>query len=850
MPNVVLPQHRARHAPIALHWACLSNFERDNAFNARLTLTNNSVAAIDAGWSIYFNTCRKTIAGSVQGGFAIDHINGDLFRLSAPDGADWPAGATLTVDYQAQFWAISITDAPLGFYMISADGAVNDLGDPVIAPFDAPRQRHRGSADQTASADAGVRYFDNAALQLLPPAQVGRLTPRPLSASFAHTVTSETRLTRRTSIVFGAGLASEAALLRAVLDTLPDSAPGDTVARIVLETGAVDLAPFACATGAPEEAYRLDIGSDAICIRGVGGHGVFNGIQSLRQLMTGAGVPLGQVIDAPRFAYRGMMLDVARHFAGTDTVLRLLDCMALYKLNRFHFHLTDDEGWRFPVPALPELTEIGARRGVASKLAPAAAACLPPSFGSGADIAASAGTGYYSAEEFVRILRHAHARHIEVIPEFNVPGHARAAIVAMRARHDRLAAAGDIEGAEQYLLDDAADRSVYESVQLWHDNVICIALPSVDRFFDTVVTALADLFRAAGVPLRTVHMGGDEVPHGAWQASPVCQALMARRGWTEVAQLRLDFVARCQGILARHGIAYAGWEETALEHVQVDGSNRLAPSSRFAGAGLQIYAWNNAWGWGQEDIAYRLANAGYQVVLANAASLYFDLACAKDGEEPGYYWAGFVGARDTFSFCPLDSAATAGREPMGGVPSAASLAAMVKPDAAGRARIAGLQGQLWGENANSRQRIEYLAAPRLIALAERAWAPDPHWEAIGAPAARAEAVAAAWNEFANRLGQRVLPRLDAALGYGYRLPPPGVVCNVSGGRIALSANVALPGLALHYTVDGSAPHLDGPRYTAPVTPPAGAAVFKIAAFDTRGRASRIVTIALDIATDE
>lgn len=859
-------------APIALAWACLSNFDRPNAFSASLTLHNRSGAAIAPGWAIFFNTCRKTIAGSVQGGFVIDHLNGDLFRLSAPGAAAWPAGVTLTVHYQAQFWAISITDAPLGFYLVDADGAVTDLGDPVIAPFAAPRQRQRGPADQTPAADAAGRHRSNAALRQLPLAQVGRLTPRPLMASFAAdavngaasataaTSATSATLDRRTSIVFSTGLRSEAALLRAILDGLPelaaDSAPA--ILRIVLDTGAIDaVTDGACPAAAREEAYRLDIGSDSIAIRGVGAHGVFNGIQSLRQLIDGSAVPLGQVIDAPRFAYRGMMLDVARHFADRHTVMRLLDCMALYKLNRFHFHLTDDEGWRFAVPALPELTAIGARRGVEGRGGDglggdghggAAVTCLPPSFGSGAAVATSAGSGYYSDADFIAIVEYAHARHIEVIPEFNVPGHARAAIVAMRARHDRLRAAGDLAGAERYLLDDAADASVYQSVQLWHDNVICIALPSVDRFFDTVVTALKALFDAAGVPLRTVHTGGDEVPLGAWSGSPACQALMARRGWHTLAELRRDFVLRCQAILARHGIAYAGWEETALEHASVDGHGSLLPSAALARSGMQVYAWNNAWGWGQEDIAYRLANAGYQVVLANAASLYFDLAYAKDGEEPGYYWAGFVGTDDAFAFCPLDVSATAGREPMGAAVPAARLAAMVKLDPAGAGRISGLQGQLWGENANSRQRIEYLAAPRLIALAERAWSPDPGWSAIADPAGRGAAVAAAWNEFANRLGQRVLPQLDAALGYGYRLPPPGLRASGGGATVSVDANIALPGLALHYTVDGSAPRADSARYQGPLTLPAPlAAALKIACFDRRGRASRVVT--LDLGTD-
>jgi hexosaminidase len=825
---------------IVLQWACLSNIERADAFSARLTLINASGAALAPGWSIYFNSCRKTIPGSVAAGFTIDHINGDLFRLTSSSTAPWQPGVTLNVEYQARFWAISITDAPLGFYLVPATGAPVDLGHPQIAPFATGAQQQRGKEDFTPTMDAAARYRDNAGLALLPAGEVGRLTPRPVAARFDGAMAS---LSRSTSIVFSQGLASEAALLRAILDTLAlPPADGNHIARIVLDTGAVELAGGAPA--APHEAYALDIGASTIHIRGATGHGVCNGIQSLRQMIDAGAVPQGRVLDAPRFAYRGFMLDVARHFASKDTVLRLLDCMALYKLNRFHFHLTDDEGWRFPVAELPELTAIGARRGVSLDESP----CLPPSFGSGARIDGSAGTGFYSADDFIAILRYAHARHIEVIPECNVPGHARAAIVAMRARHQRLLALGDHAGAERFLLDDAADQSRYESVQLWRDNVICIALPSADRFFDTVVGALAALYEQAGVPLRAVHTGGDEVPNGAWQHSPACQALMKKQGWSTLAQLRGDFVARCHAILARRGIAYAGWEETALDHAVIapgapDAAAALVPSTRFAGAGFQVYAWNNAWGWGQEDLAYRLANAGYQVVLSNAANLYFDLACAKQGDEPGYYWAGFVSARDTFVFSPLDIGATPGSDPMGVPLPPARIAAFTRLDAAGARRILGLQGQLWAENANTRERIEYLAAPRLIALAERAWSPDPGWSAITAGPARARALDAAWNEFANRLGQRVLPHLDQALAFGYRLPPPGVSV-ARGGQLTVSANVALPGLHLHYTVDGSAPDLNSPRYTTPVVCPPGSQSFQIAAFDTRGRRSRSVSINL------
>ncbi|SFD69023.1 family 20 glycosylhydrolase [Massilia yuzhufengensis] len=804
---------------IAIAWECLSNYTRDDAFSARLVLRNDTAQAIAPGWALCFNTCRKVLADTVSPGYTIAHLNGDLFCLAMPGGGPWLPGTSHTVEYEALHWAISITDAPLGFYLLPGDGGpAVDLGDPEIAPFTRPEQRHRMRGDRLPTADAAWRFEQNAALALLPIEAVGRITPRPVSAHFDG---RRCLLSRHAPLRYEGALWNEASLLASLLGPLPGMVPGGT-ADLVLELGAVEGM-------AGEEAYLLDIEPGRVRIRGASPHGVFNAIQSLAQLLSPFGeLPTGVVRDAPRFGYRGMMLDVARHFAGVNTVLRLLDCMASYKLNRFHFHLTDDEGWRLAIGALPELTGVGARRGVA----PDGSASLPPSYGSGADIDASAGSGCYTAADFITILRHAHARHIEVIPEFNMPGHARAAVSAMRERHRRLLAAGDPDGACAYLLHDPEDRSSYESVQLWHDNVICIALPSVDRFIDTVVGEVCMLYRAAGVPLRVIHTGGDEVPPGAWLGSPRCRALMEARGW-DVQQLHDDFIERCRAILARHGVAFAGWDETAL--VKQDG--RMLPNPRFAGPDFHVYVWNTAWGSGQEDCAYRLANAGYQVVLSNAASLYFDLAYAKHPQEPGYYWAGFVETRSAFGFGPLDAGAQAAQDPMGR-PVAATLQ---PPDAQGRGRIKGLQGQLWGENARSRARLDYLALPRLLGLAERAWAPDPGWQDIPEAGQRAARARDDWNEFANRLGQRELPRLDRARRpWDYRLPPPGAV--VKDGW--LHANVALPGLAVHYTVDGHAPSVSSPRIDAPVALPQAGRV-KLATFDTRGRASRIVTLTLD-----
>ncbi|KQQ86529.1 family 20 glycosylhydrolase [Massilia sp. Leaf139] len=811
-----MPTPHPDGVPVAIDWECLANCVGDDRFAARLVLRNVSQAPIAAGWRLYFNTCRKVLPETVSGGFSIAHVNGDLFELRRRDDAPWLPDERFELDYQARYWAISRTDAPLGFYLVTAAGEVAGLGDPRILPFTRPAQLRRHAEDRVPPSDAARRFVENGAVSLLPLGEVGRITPRPLSASFGD---GHCRIGRDTRVRCEAGLENEAAFLHALLAGL---APGGAGMTIVLETGAVDAA-----TPAPDEAYLLEIGGDAVLLRGAGAHGVFNGLQTLRQLLDAeGGLLLGRVLDAPRFAYRGMMLDVARHFADVGTVLRLLDCMALYKLNRFHFHLTDDEGWRLPVDALPELVEVGARRGVGAD-------CLPPSFGSGPDPAASAGSGHYSHEEFVAILRHAQARHIEVIPEFNLPGHARAAVRAMRVRHDRLLAAGDVEGANAYRLDDPDDVSQYESVQLWHDNVICIARPSCDRFVDAVVAQVADLFRTAGVLLRAIHLGGDEVPAGAWIGSPICQARMAREGLKDVHELRADFTERCRATLARHGLAFAGWDDTAL----APGAEGVRADPRFAGPGFQVYVWNNATGSNQEDCAWRLANAGYDIVLANAAHLYFDLAHAKDPEEPGYYWAGFVDTRTAFAFCPLDTAALPGADQMGRPLHPQAAACQVK--LAAPERVLGLQGQLWGENAHSRARVEYLAAPRLLALAERAWSPDPHWERIADPAARARRIDADWNEFANRLGRRTLPQLDRALAYGYRLPPPGAV--VDAGRI--HANAALPGLTLRYSFEG-APHAGSPRYEAPLSIPPGTHSATIAAFDTRGRSSRAVTLDL------
>ena len=824
-------------------WQNISNYVEGNKFECELTLTNHSAVPLSGNdWAIYFNFCRKVERDSVTGGTVIEHVNGDLFRLApTADFGTLAPGDSRKITYLGRLWVTQATDAPLGFYIVYDDGTpaahAEAIGDPEILPFTRDEQRNRGPGDKQAPVTALTRFDESAALSLLSPEQTGLITPTPLSVTHGK---GEFVISAATLIVHTDELCAEAALLQqsladlGVRPTLAAQGKGITLA--------IDTVNLKQPTGAAEEAYKLEVSANGISIIGASSAGVFNAIQSLRQLLPVSAwvnpaptlaVPAITVVDAPRFEYRGMHLDVGRNFSSKETVLRLLDVMALYKLNKFHFHVTDDEGWRIEIPTLPELTEIGSKRGFTLDETDQ----IVPSFGSGAVAEGSQGTGYYTREEFIEILRFATARHIEVIPEIDLPGHARAAIKAMNTRYQRLLAQGRVNEAEEYLLADFDDQSKYESVQLWHDNVICIGRESVYRFIETVVNDVQAMFAEANAPFLAVHVGGDEVPHGAWEGSPVCQAFMAEKNFSTIQQLQDYFLERFHDILQRRDLALGGWEEIALiKEQKADGGHALAPNPKFANANIRPYVWNNVWGWGQEDIAYRLANAGYKVVLSNVTDLYFDLAYNKDPDEPGYYWGGFIDTQKPFLFCPLDIYTTSTVDLFGNPLDPEKVAAMTRLTETGSKNVLGIQGQLWGENARHAGRVEHFTCPRIISLAERAWAADPGWTQIADSTERNRKMDADWNVFANRLGQRELPRLDGFLGgYAYRIPLPGA--KVDGGKVLV--NLSTPGLLVRYTLDGSEPTVASPVYTEPL---AAGKTLKLATFTTNGRKSRTVTL--------
>ncbi len=237
----------------------------------------------------------------------------------------------------------------------------------------------------------------------------------------------------------------------------------------------------------------------------------------------------------------------------------------------------------------------------------------------------------------------------------------------MDARYDRLMKEGKKAEAEKYLLRDLEDQSVYRSVQGWNDNVINVAVPSVYNFVERVVDDVVGMYKEADAPLQRIHFGGDEVPAGVWEKSPAYHALKKNHPEIESTDdLWYYFYGKVNGILKQRGLTLYGWEEIGMRKTTLDGGPRYIPNPDFVNEKFQVDVWNNVLGWGAEDLAYRLANSGYKVVLSCVTHLYFDMAYYKSFEEPGYYWGAFVDINKPYDFIPFDYFKNANEDKFGG----------------------------------------------------------------------------------------------------------------------------------------------------------------------------------------
>ena len=351
-------------------------------------------------------------------------------------------------------------------------------------------------------------------------------------------------------------------------------------------------------------AYKLNISENAVVLQASDKNGFIHAVSTFIQLVKQNEkgkyfIPSLEISDKPRFDYRGVMLDCARHFHSIETVKRLINQMALYKLNYFHWHFTDDEAWRIEIKAFPQLTEIGAWRGVGTKLLPQFSH-LTEQYG-----------GFYTQSEIKEVIAYAELRGITIIPEIDIPGHCRAAIKSLPA-----------------LLVDREDQSEYRSIQVYTDNILSPALAGTYEFLDKVLDEVCALF-----PSPYIHIGADEVPKGVWTKSEKCQALMIEQGYKDEQELQGHLLRYVENRLKNNGKRMLGWEEVTF-------GDKISKETL-------VFAWIN------ESAAMKCINNGFDVVMQPCQYTYFDIKQDFSPDEFGVDWAGTLPLEKVYSYEPL-----------------------------------------------------------------------------------------------------------------------------------------------------------------------------------------------------
>lgn len=787
-----------------------------NCFEVALSLTAPQALpaeSLNKNWAIYFSQTDPLLA-QAPGEFVIEHINGDLHRIT-PDVAfaGFSAGETKTLHFIVR--GLNLTEAKImpNYYVVAEGEGVNSEArviastriviDPEtgleVRPYavDISTDQFKSSAnDKTPLASSRFLYQRNLANGALnEPWQAARgLIPTPLKMDdsgvdikLSHGIAIELHSVDRSAL--------QVALERLKLLGVHESASGIVVAVTV----AADYQRGTNTKGA----YQLDISADKITIMAADNSGAFYGLQSLAGLVSigSASIPEVTIVDQPRYDYRGMHIDVGRNFHSKQLLLDVMDQMAAYKLNKLHLHLGEDEGWRLQIPGLPELTDVGSRR----CHDPEENTCLLMQLG--ADVSGAGPLdGFYSRADYIELVTAAEARHIQLIPSFDMPGHSRAVIKSMEVRYRKFMTAGDQMAAEQYLLSDLNDKTEYESIQYYSDNTINACMESPYVFLAKVIDEIKLMHEEAGQPLTVYHIGADETA-GAWQDSPLCQTFFTSNkfGVNSAQDLGAYFIQRVSNLLLDKEITVAGWS---------DGLSHTAPEK------MPKKVQSNIWDvlpWAGVTEANKQANRGWDVVLSTPDALYFDFPYEASPKEGGYYWATrHLNTQKVFNFMPGNLAAMA--EIYKGTQENNFTIADKAPLNKG-VEWAGLSGQIWSETIRSDEAVEYAVFPRLLALAERAWH-QPDWELPyqyeGATYSAtsgyfSESLRSArdadWQQFANTLGHKEFAKLDAA-AIQYRVPTVGAVIELG----QLKANVSFPGLAIEYRV------LTGPwqLYVGPV----------------------------------
>jgi hexosaminidase len=420
-------------------------------------------------------------------------------------------------------------------------------------------------------------------------------------------------------------------------------------------------------------AYDLAITSKQVTITGDNAGGVFYGLQTLMQLLPASNkhsrqlpIPQLSIQDAPRFNYRGMHLDVARHFMPVELVKKYIDYMATYKLNRFHWHLTEDQGWRIEIKKYPRLTQVGGwRNGTIIGRYP----------GKGNDSLLHG--GFYTQEQIKEVVQYAADRHITVIPEIELPGHSSAAIAA----YPELSCFPDEDTkfpAECTWAGPAKGKQVQQTWGVFED-VFCPS-ETTFGFLQDVLDEVMLLF-----PSAYIHIGGDECPKEAWKRSAFCQQLMKDKGLKDEHELQSYFIQRIEKYINSKGRKIIGWDEI------LEGG--LAPNAT-------VMSWRG------EECGIAAARQRHHVIMTPGEFCYFDHA--QTNNEDSVTIGGYLPLEKVYGYDPVPAVLTSTEAN----------------------HILGAQANVWSEYIKYPSKLEYMIFPRMVALAEALWTPksNKNWK--------------------------------------------------------------------------------------------------------------------------
>ena len=395
-----------------------------------------------------------------------------------------------------------------------------------------------------------------------------------------------------------------------------------------------------------EESYELQIQQTGIEIHASGRKGAYNGLQSLRQLVllyrngNSVAIPCAGILDSPRFEWRGCMLDTSRHFYSVSFIKKLIDIASLHHMNVFHWHLTDDQGWRLPVEGYPALTDIGAWR----KEERTTWDCPVG--------------GFYSRDDIREIVAFAAERHVQVVPEVDLPGHASAILAA----YPELGCTGG-----PYRVEDRF--GIFE-------DVLCAGNDKIFDLFASIFDSLVELF-----PSPYVHIGGDEVKFNRWKACPKCETRMKELSLDKSPQLQSWITVRLVEMLKERGRTTIGWDEV------LEGTEKFSLPQD-----VVVMSWRGREG-GMEASA-----KGHRVIMTPMTDgCYLNFKPIDSVEEPGHLEVSTV--RQAYEMEAVPPQMTKEQESL----------------------VMGGQCNLWSEVIYASRIAEYMLFPRLCAIAESLW---------------------------------------------------------------------------------------------------------------------------------